>query len=210
MHLLSGDYGLAGHRPRSAGGGGEGEAVHFRSDSEQSGDRTGRWAAESSCPDPGVARAKNRSLRSRLGNARLFRLIRRRWAEGLDVLLLRNIRQNERRLAGTQELQVLANLQFLFRGAFGEFLDPVAAVLDLRLQICVFFFQSADFAPLLLERGNPLGSAQCDVTVCGDQRKSNEKYDTAGGNRESQDISPYVRYNPVLLKGPEEEPKKIR
>src|SRR5580700_9486813 len=78
----------------------------------------------------------------------------------LLLLSLGLIRKNERGLAGTHQLQLLANLQLLRGRIFLQLLNAVAPILILALQIGVVFFERANLAPLLAQRRQALRSSQ--------------------------------------------------
>jgi hypothetical protein len=94
--------------------------------------------------------------------------------------MTRLLRQDEGSFAGPQQLQPLANLQFLLGRVVLQLKDALAAVVVLALQSRVILFQFANLIPLFPERGNALGAAQRPVTERRDQREDNQECDAAG------------------------------
>jgi hypothetical protein len=89
--------------------------------------------------------------------------------------------KNERCLAGAQQLEALANFQFLLGRILLELLDAIAAVVVLALEGGVVFFQLANVIPLLTKGGQALRAAQRPVAVGGHEREDDQKDDAANG-----------------------------
>ena len=74
-------------------------------------------------------------------------------------LLTSVFRQNERRFAGPQQLQLFPDLHFLFTGAGLKPLDALFPALILARGGCVLFLESPNLTMLVEERLDPLRAA---------------------------------------------------
>jgi hypothetical protein len=90
------------------------------------------------------------------------------------MLLFGLIRQNKRCLARSQQLQLLADLQFLFGGTFLKLLDALAAIVVLALETGVVLFKLTDFAPFIHQGGDALGATQRHVSIHADQNEDDQ------------------------------------
>jgi len=81
---------------------------------------------------------------------------------------LGGFRQNERRFALAEHVQLLADLHPLLFRTVLQLLDALAPVLILMLHHRIVLLQIADHLPLLEQRGNALRAAQHYVAVDAD------------------------------------------